>query len=256
MSNYLNFSVQTRDDLCNWMARSLGWPLLQVELTKEHFEDCIDEAMEEYTKFVAEEREYLALDLEQYDSLSGGFELPEYVTGVFAMESTRLGEGSTTIGSENRIWSLPNQLFNIPGYGGYGSDFPRTGSLITYEAALGFLDLMERMFATEFYMEYNLRSKRLKLTPDPIKYRLKGFVTVGVNVIREDDAHYGESWVKRYALAMAKIKLGTFRAKYGSSPLLGTGTVDTSMREEGIEERDDLKEELWKENNTPGFFIG
>lgn len=256
MSDYLNFSVQTRDDLCRWIERSLGAPLITVELTKDHLEDCINEAVEEYTKYVQQERSYLTLNLETYIA-DVGFVLPNNVSSVFAMEEQRYSEGSTTLGgSSNTLFSTPNMAFGNSTLLGYGGGFPNAGSFVTYEAAMQFMDLTKRMLASSFYFEYNQRNKHLTLIPDPLPHKMRGYVCIGVNVIRPEDQQFGESWVKKYSLALAKIKLGTIRAKFGGVTLLGGGTIDYGIKDEGITERDTLKEDLLAENSVPTFFMG
>ena len=42
MSDYLNFSIQTKKDLANWVFRQLGYPLITIELTQDHINDCIN----------------------------------------------------------------------------------------------------------------------------------------------------------------------------------------------------------------------
>jgi hypothetical protein len=255
MSDYLNFSIRNVDELIGWIERSLGAPLIEVELTKEHFIDSINDALEEYTRYVQQEREYIHLDLKDYDECNG-FTLGSNVTSVFALEGNSSSEGSTMTGAENTLFSLPNQLWGNGGMLGGGAGFARAGSFITYEAAMQFIDLTKRMTASEFRFEYNQRDKKLVLYPDPTAYKLKGHVALGVNVLRPEDQQLGETWVKRYALALCKMKLGTIRAKFANVQLIGGGIVDTSVKEEGVKERDALLEDLRLENITPAFFIG
>jgi hypothetical protein len=261
MSNYLNFSVTTQDELCNWILRSLGHPLVQVELHEDHLRDAMNDAIEEFTKFMPQDRKYLALNLEDYDE-DNGFVLSELVTGIFAIEDGFLNGASSSTGI-NTLFSVPNTMWNagmIPamGFGGSG------GSWIDYEAAIQYLDLTKRMTGSgagsgSFYFNYNERERRLILTPNPIKQSVKGYIALGVNMIRPDDQQYGESWVKRYALALCKIKLGLVRSKYqGSVQLLGGGQLDTSIKDEGYTEKSELEEELWNAYGRvcDNFFIG
>lgn len=66
MSDYLNFSIQTRKDLANWCFRQLGAPLISIELRQEHIDDCINDAVEEYTEYAANEKKFFALNLKDY----------------------------------------------------------------------------------------------------------------------------------------------------------------------------------------------
>jgi hypothetical protein len=66
----------------------------------------------------------------------------------------------------------------------------------------------------------------------------------------------GESWVKKYSLAKAKITLGTIRANISDVTLLGGGRVDTSVREAGMREIETLESELSKtEGGCLNFYI-
>lgn len=68
MSDYLNFSIQTKKDLANWCFRQLGSPFITIELTQEHIDDCINDAVEEYTEYAANEKKYFAINLKDYIS--------------------------------------------------------------------------------------------------------------------------------------------------------------------------------------------
>ena len=66
MSDYLNFSIQTKKDLANWCFRQLGYPLVTIELTEDHINDCINDAVEEYTEYAATEKKWFAISLKDY----------------------------------------------------------------------------------------------------------------------------------------------------------------------------------------------
>jgi hypothetical protein len=259
MSSYKSFSIQSKDDLCEWILRKLGAPLITIELAEINIIDAIDEAVEEFTKYANQERHYVSLKLSEYDSLSGtGFTLPDCCTGIFALE----GDSGVNLGGFQGLGGR-NVIFggNLNG-GGFGSGIGggSAESWITYEAASQYVDQIKRMTASEYRFEYNNRTKSLTLIPDPIKQCTgspKGYIVIGCNVIREEQQAYGESWVKRYALALSKITLGMVRAKFQGVQLLGGGTIDTSIKEEGFTERDALKEELKEtEGAFMTFFVG
>jgi hypothetical protein len=261
MSSYKEFGIQSKEELCEWILRKLGHPLITVELSEQHIIDNIDEAVEEFTKYVNQERNYMALKLSEYDSLSGtGFTLPDCCTGVFALEGTGLG-GKGGFGGINTLFSFGNYLNNTADFGLYGTGGGYAESWITYEAAMQYVDQIKRMTASEYRFEYNNRTKSLTLIPDPIKQcpnsTPKGHIVIGCNTIRPEQQQFGESWVKRYALALSKITLGLIRSKFAGVQLLGGGVIDASIKEEGITERDALKEELKEtEGAFMTFFVG
>ena len=61
-----------------------------------------------------------------------------------------------------------------------------------------------------------------------------------------------EPWVYQYALALTKISLGRVRSKFGNAQLFGGTALDTSILQEGLEEKRQLEELLMK-GASPGF---
>lgn len=249
MSNYLNFHVNSEEAIMSWILRQLGHPLVDVEIHEDQLRDCVNDAIEEFTKYVIQEEQYLSLNLEDYNT--SGYTLPNNVAGIFSMEESMYGNNQ---GGINTLFSIQNSMWNagmltIPNAGS-------SGGWINYEMAMQYIDLIHRLTAAKFYFEYNERNKLLTLIPNPTLVEMKGYICIGCNVIRPDDQHFGESWVKRYALARAKIIVGMHRTKYSQTTLLGGGSIDQTIRAEGLAEMKDLKDELIKTYNTCKFFVG
>lgn len=250
MSNYLNFYITDEDGIKNWVMEELGYPLVHVEITDNQLTHCINDAVEEFTKYVTQEREYLALNLEDYNT--SGFTLPNNVASIFALEESTI-YGNTT-GGINTLFSVQNTMWNagmlpIPWTG-------NRGSWIDYELAMSYVDLVQRMTASKFNFEYNERSHLLTLIPNPSARSMKGYICIGCNTIRTDDQQYGESWVKRYALAKAKEIIGRIHARYQGTQLLGGGLIDQSMKTEGQQEKVALLAELKSTYRFVNWFIG
>ena len=143
-----------------------------------------------------------------------------------------------------------NAGHKFPGMHGGGG-----GGWLGYHQAMSYLELSNRMQANEFDFEYNIRDKQLSLMG--ALGGVGGWIIVGCHTIREDTMQYGEDWVKKYALALAKCLLGRIRKKFSGVQLLGGGTIDESIGDEGIVERDALEEKLRRdEAGIYGFFLG
>ena len=252
MSTYLDFSVKTRQEFKDWICRMLGEPLITVELHETQLDTAIDNALEEYSRMASMEQDYYAIDLEEYTE-DIGVRLPDNVAGVmtFNDQTVFAGDGS----SVNMLFSIPNMMWNaglIPNF-----SMGKGGGWVTYELAMESLKLTKRMTGNGFQFEYNPRTKLLKLYPDPIKEDVKGHIVVGCNILRPEDQLYGEQWVKRMALAQSKIMLGQIRGKFAGVQLLGGGTLNEDIKSEGIQERDQLREELLTHDTGAwGFMVG
>lgn len=250
MSDYLNFSIATRDQFRSYILRQLGDPLITVELTSDMIEDCINESVEIFTKYASQEIDYLAYNLSGYTA--SGLLMPSNVTGVFSLDDNSVGLAGTDV---NRLFSIPNSMLNsgllvVPNPGeGWG--------WMSYHLAMSHLDLMKRILGGGFDFMYNIRTKYLRLIPDPTREDIAGWIVMGVNVIRPETYQYGEEWVKKYALALAKILLGRVRSKYSGVQLLGGGSLDTGVLTEGKEERDKLIDEIrLNEGGVFNFYVG
>ena len=58
--------------------------------------------------------------------------------------------------------------------------------------------------------------------------------------------YYGNEYVRRLVLAEAKILLGTIRKKFSSIQLIGGGQIDTTIGDEGREEKQQIMDEIIK----------
>ena len=255
MSNYTNFSVKSRQNLKDFTMIQLGYPLIQVEVTEAGLDSNIDQASEIFTKYVVQEKKYLALDLSGYDSTSG-FLMPEGVTSVYTLEDSFTNVG----GSVGDLMSTKNVLWNAGSWpvclGSIASNNFRAGGLTSLELVLDFSKLLNRMLGNGIKYEYNSTSRRLTIDPDPTKDHIMGWITLGCNIIRPDDQQFGEEWIKRMTLALTKILVGRVRTKYTGVNLLGGGQIDAKILDEGITERDKLMEEIMGYYHTPMFFVG
>lgn len=250
MSTYLDFALQTREDLKDYILRQLGAPLVTVEITDEQLDDNINDAIEYFTKYAQQDDDFIAVNLSGYVE-NVGLTLPSNVTGVFMLDDMTVGLN----GDFNRLFSIPNSMLNA---GMLAIPYSDTGyGWVNWELFHQNLDNIKRFLGGGFQFNYNPRNKILKLVPDPIKEKLEGWLVFGVHVIREETMQYGEEWVKKYALALAKIIVGRVRTKYNGTQLLGGATLKDDLTSEGITERDQLMEDLRVNEQGPlNFWIG
>ena len=82
MSDFLNFSIQSRTDMKNWVMRQLGYPTITPELTEAHLDDCINDALEEFSEYATQDKRFFALNLKDYISGKGYIMPPDVVSIV------------------------------------------------------------------------------------------------------------------------------------------------------------------------------
>lgn len=137
-----------------------------------------------------------------------------------------------------------------------------------YHEAMSWLDLTYQMTGKGFEWDYNPRTKLLHLNPDPIAY-FNLTPTVEYNgdegcwiicecfCLRPEEQQYGESWVKRMALAKAKIFIGQLRTTYTGINLPGGAQLNgDGILQQGITEQDALRTELLQRFPVFGIWHG
>lgn len=246
MSNYLNSAITTRQQLKDWLERKLGAPLVVVEITPEQLDDAIDETLEIYTRYVTPEEVYMTIDLKTYPA--SGLTLPDNITSIYNMGTSSVGSGN-----DGTLFSVRSQLRNEIGMDiSFG-----VGSWTTYQAAMEYLELANRLLGGSYQFRYNNKSKVFQLTPNPQTIHDTGHIVISCRAVRPEDQLLGEPWIKRYALALCKQVVGHVRGRFANVQLLGGANNEDYMREEGKQEMTDLLNELIEtETLPPDFYVG
>lgn len=246
MATFLDFSVKTREEFKDWILTSLGAPLITVELHDQQLEQCINNALEIFTKWISFDEDYIAINLENYVE-DVGVTLPDNVVDIMSLQDDLLPQGNVS-----QLFSTPNVMYNASIW----PSFKGQSGWTTFHVAQEMLNLTRYMCGKGFKFNYSCRTKILKLHPDPIKEQMKdSSIVCGVRLMRPENQLLGESWVKRYALACAKELLGRIRTKFSGVQLLGGGQIDVSVLQEGISDQKDLIEELKNESGPAQFFF-
>lgn len=234
-------NVRNKDEFMDYILRKLGWPLISVELTDEQLSDAINDAVIEFAEYAFSERKFLAIDMNQY--ISGvGIQCPKGVMGISNITSNLVGPNG--LGSGN-IDSYMNDLIANGAIG-----FPLLGRAngtgwFNYELAMGYLDFSQKMLGGDYDYNYNFRTRYLTLYPDPIKTKQKrGWLVATCSCLNPDNLQYGDSWIKRMALAMAKITLGRIYTKFKGINFPAGGSLSEDIGSEGSSEVEALRTEL------------
>lgn len=250
----------TRQQLRERIKRDLGYPYIKVELSDDHLNDSIDDALEIWEEWAignATQECYFTIPLTAGAST---YILPNYVTDVIGFQSDTWSTGINT------LFTIENFLYNQ----GYidPQNFMGGGGLIGYQLAMDFLETLDRYLPEAYSYKYSRKSRTLQLTPAPT---LKEVLTINGNdfnfggylLIRSmayegsfeagweytdfEERSFSEGWVRRYALAKSKITLGEIRRKFSNNTPIGNvsiGLNGDSLVSEGKEEIEKLMEEI------------
>lgn len=250
MATYASFQITDYNTMVEWIKTQFGYPLIQVELTDDMIQKCIDDAVEVFTEYITYDEQYIGLALSDYED-GLGIKLPDEVNGIFSLDDEGTG------GNVNTLFSIPNQMWNAGTYpiknsgGANGS-----GQWLDYEIAMMGVKLTRQMLGGGYRWNFNERTKYLTLQPDPIKEganNSNSYIVAGCYITRSEDQIYGERLCKRLALAYCKKILGKVRGTFQNVPLLAGASVNETIGEEGEREEEALMEEI--KNMMPPAFI-
>ena len=249
-STWLNQGIKTLDQLKEWILIKLGAPLITVELTDQQLNACIGDAIQVYSKYAYRPEQYLVVNLKFYDP-ELGLDLSQFkVMSVKDISYQR----------DNIMWSQGDMFFGAYAFMGQGQGSPFfglgngncVGAWTTYQALTEFFSLTKRMLGSNPDFKYDRYTQRLRLMPAPLDSH--AFICLTCNVEPPMDEYYGNDVVKSLSLAEAKILLGTIRKKFSGTQLLGSGTIDAEIGEEGKEEKDKIMEDLIKQESKGQCF--
>lgn len=280
-STTFNSQIKSYDHLAQRIRRTLGEPLIQIEISSEQIYEIIDISIEYFTKFAGETEEYLIFRSDLYisgyglpigrlfntspemynsnpdsliPSLSGGwdFDMDDYrrVIDVFSFNEGNNSGVNTLFTIEHTI---AQQAYFGHLLGNVGYD------LVTWYTLKNWLDTREKMLALTPYLRFDPDSQILKIIPEPSKVQTY-YGLIGCKIQKPIKYLVSQLWVYRYALALTKITIGHVRGKYSGTNLFGGQTVNASdLLRQGEKEKDELEKELMSDmvdRSPTKFFVG
>lgn len=198
-----------RRELAENILFALGYPSIQVELTKAHLQFCVDQALQELRRrsSIGYERTYFFLQLEpgiQHYQLTNecvGFNKVVSVLQIHRVNATFLGkaEGHGAFGQ-----LIMQQLYQMG-----------TFDMVSYHIMSDYMETLEIMTAGRMQFTWNEHRRRLSLH-QRVVYPER--VMLDVSIERTEQSimqdRMCKNWILNWALAEAKQILAGIRGKY------------------------------------------
>jgi hypothetical protein len=279
-STTFNSKIKSYDHLAQRIRRTLGEPLVDVEVSSEQMYELIDIAIEWFTKFSGVTEEYLIFRSDLYQRgvglkidrlfsitpemnnssdqtlplMSDGydFDLDDYrkVVDVFSLEQGNNSGVNTLFTIEHTI---AQQAYFGHLLGNVGYD------LVTWHVLKDWLDTREKLLALKPYVRFNPDTQILRIIPEP-RQGNPYYGLIGCKVQKPIRDLVSQLWVFRYTSALAKIAIGHVRGKYTGTNLFGGQAVNPAdMLRQGEKEKDELEKELMSnmiDTDPVRFFMG
>jgi len=140
--------------------------------------------------------------------------------------------------------TLAQQTYFSYALGNYGFD------LVSWYSMKEWMDTRDKVLATRREMKFDPRTQYMQMYPQPRSSIFYG--VIGCYIERPIRDIIKEQWVYEYASALTKITIGRIRGKFGQVALLGGGSLNADLLNEGREEKAAL-EKMLLEGASTGF---
>lgn len=211
-------SPDERRELMDSIRSQLGYPVVEVELTKYQLDTAVQSAIEALRKrsSSAYKRAFFFLELQPgqqryiLTNKTVGFNKIVDVTAIYRMQSSFFGsaEGQGLYGQ-----LMLQHLYAMGSF-----------DLISYHIVSEYVELMNQMFSTHIQYLWDEDRRTLDLLQT---FGTKEKVLVDAVVERTEQEMFRDrwtkSWIEKYALATARMILAEIRGKYASLPGAGGG---------------------------------
>jgi hypothetical protein len=278
-STTFNSKIKSYDHLAQRVRRTLGEPLIQIEVSSEQMYEFIDISLEWFTKFTGYDEEYLIFRSDLYESGVGlrldklfsttpefynsndttnaqlsaayDYDMDDYrkVIDVFSFNEGNNSGVNTLFTIEHTI---AQQAYFGHLLGNVGYD------LITWHTLKNWLETREKMLALMPYLRFNPDNQLLRIIPEPSKASIY-YGLIGCYVQKPLKHLVSQLWVFRHVSAQTKIAAAHARGKYSSGFFGGQQLNYQDLMTQGIKEKEDLEKEITTNGvdlQPPKFFVG
>ena len=209
-----------RRELSDSIRKQLGYPVVEVELTKYQLNEAIQSALEELRErsSAAYRRVFFFLDAEPQQqryiltNKCVGFNTIVSIQGIHRVASAFQ---STAYASGVYGQTVLQHLYHMG-----------TFDLVSYHIVSDYIEQLEQLFATRIVYTWDEASRELFI-PQIFTRREKLLVDCVIERTEQEllTNRYTKTWIERWAMAQARIMLAEIRGKYAALPGAGGGVA-------------------------------
>lgn len=245
-------STSTRQGLIDYCLRSLGEPVVEINVDEQQIEDRVDEAIEFFRMYHYDgiEKVYVKHQVTQDDIDNRSIPMPDYIYGVTKVYNVASGTSTSKSIFDLQYQLRLNDLYDLT-----------STSIIYYQQVMNHLALLDRQLNGSVLYRFNRLNGRLHI--DKIwDQNIAVGTYILVEVYRALDPEeatlmYNEPWLKHYTTALIKRQWAVNIKKFQGLQLPGGVTLDgDKLYLEATQEIKDLEEEIRNKSAPLEFFMG
>jgi hypothetical protein len=204
----------TRSEFKEYCLRTLGKPVLEINVDDDQVEDRIDQALKYYWDyhFDGSEKIYYKHQVSAQDKINQYITLPENIIG--AVNIFNIGDALNT-----------NNMFNIRYQIALNDLYTLTSvSMVPYYMALQHIQTLEYLLVGKQPLRYNRHMNKLHIDMDWNKLEDNHYLIVEAYQIVDPTTYtdvWGDRWLAEYTTALIKRQWGTNLKKFEGMTLPG-----------------------------------
>jgi len=242
--------INTREGLKNYCLRTLGAPVVQINVADEQLEDRINEAIQYFQTYHYDgiTRTYFRHPITQEEIDNQKILMPSHISGVKRITPFRHGyQGSN-------LFDVQYQLRLTDIY-----ELMNTNT-VNYVMTMQHLAMMDQILNGYPQFEFNYVEGYLYLEVGKNKLVAGNYILIeAYSSIQPDNSprFWNNAWLKKYTTALFKKTWGTNLKKFSGLQIPGGVTIDgKALYSEAVEELKDLEDSLRNQSSPLGFQVG
>lgn len=238
----------TRDEFKAMVLRKLGAPVIKINVSDDHIEDCIEAALKYYYDYHYDgsEHVYYAINVDQTDINNRYVAVPEEIIGitdVYSLQTSALSISSADM-FNNGYMIMLDFAFNMT-----------SGSMVSFYLNKQAYEFINQMIIGQTPIRFSRHLNRVsidfnwdRMTP--------GSVLVLDAYKKIDPADnpdvWNDQWLIKYTVAKVKYVWGGILSKFQGMQITGGATIDgTKIQDDAKDELQQLEDEMISTYSIP-----
>ena len=245
-----------RDELMDYCLRSLGFPVIEVNIDDDQLDDRIDEALQWFRENLPDgsKRQYFSHQLTQDDIDNGYIDFDVDVMSVVRMLPVNTVQGQTNF-FDIKYQMMLNDITDLNNY---------AGDMAYYEQMQQHLSMLDMKLSGHTEITFDRQNNRVNFFLGKSKVPVGQYVVFEIYTPRTPNStyEYNSLWnhpfVKSYATALVKKQWGVNLIKFDGMTMPGGVTVNArQIYEDALQDIDKIMEKFREEEDEgPIFFVG
>lgn len=246
---------QSKQQLKDYCLRKLGFPVVEINISPEQIDDCVDEALQKFVHFHydATVRKYILHQITTQELQNKVITLPQEIAFVVSLLPIGPMGGRSVEFSD--YWAIEWASYMTL------RDISQGAGLLNFVMTQQNLSALQSVLNPQKIVDFNIHSNQLTIMSDLTGFKEGDYFCLDAYVSVDGDTFtdlWNNMWLKKYTTALMKKQWGVNLSKFQGVQLLNGVTLDASgIMSDADAQIEKLEQELELSYQDPvAFFIG